>query len=79
MGGQCFPPIRTYIVQNKNKLKKVAFFCTLGGESADNTLSEMQAACLKPPIETISLKTREVNQNTHSAKLREFVDKLKAI
>ena len=27
------PPVRTYLTENKDKIRKVAFYCTMGGSS----------------------------------------------
>jgi flavodoxin len=39
--------IRTYITANKDKFKRLAFFCTVGGLGAKKTLADMEAICGK--------------------------------
>ena len=35
-------PVRTYLEQNKNKFKSVAFFCTYGGSGSEKALKTME-------------------------------------
>jgi flavodoxin len=69
------PAIRTYISNNKEKFKQVAFFCTTGGTGIDKTFLEMEVLCGKQPIATFSATARQVKTNKYD--LREFIEKLK--
>src|SRR4030042_2007717 len=40
---------RTYISQNRDKLKSVAFFCTAGGGSNGHIFSDLKELCGKSP------------------------------
>lgn len=72
-------PIRTYILQNKAKLKtyaKVAFFCTQGGSGSERTFREMEKLCGKTPIALLELTTKEVMQNSSGKKVMGFVERI---
>ena len=76
-GSNPCPAIRTFITQNKNKIKKVALFCTAGGKNTSNTLSEMELLVGSAPLATLSLQTTEVKKNLFSEKVDSFVKYLK--
>lgn len=69
-------PIRTYLSQNKDKLRKVAFFCTQGGSGSKGAFRQMEELCGKKPAKTRALKTREVVKGEHLQKVREFAEEL---
>jgi hypothetical protein len=69
-------PVRTYLTENKAKLKKVAFFCTQGGSGSERTFNEMQQICGKAPKATLVLLTKEVVEGNHAEKVKEFAGKL---
>ncbi|MFH0936417.1 MAG: flavodoxin [Candidatus Woesearchaeota archaeon] len=66
-------PIRTYLYENRDNLKKVAFFCTMGGSGAEKTFSDIENICNKKPIATLQLKTKKVISNNFE-KLKEFIN-----
>ncbi len=70
--GTVVPAVRTYLIENKSKLKKVAFFCTFGG-GAGKTFKEMGEISGKP-LATLGLK----DKNSEDAKeIDKFCSKLK--
>ena len=75
--GSVSTPIRTYIVENKEKFKKVAFFCTEGGRGGEKAFERMAKLCDKDPIATLEIKTKEIKNETHLEKIEEFTNKLK--
>ncbi|MBU4501954.1 MAG: hypothetical protein KKA79_05125 [Nanoarchaeota archaeon] len=70
-------PVRTYLYNNKGKLKKVAFFCTMGGAGDKRAFKRMEEVAGKKPKATLSLTTKEVVQDQHKNKVREFIKNLK--
>ncbi|MDD3225587.1 MAG: flavodoxin [Clostridium sp.] len=70
-------PIKTYIDNNKEKFKKVAFFCTQGGSGSERAFSHMTKECKIEPVELLELKTLEVVKNNHIDKIKEFVENIK--
>jgi len=69
-------PVRTYLTMNKFKFKQTAFFCTMGGSGSKMAFNSMQKLAGKP-ISTLELNAKEVSKINHSAKLKEFIQKLK--
>jgi len=67
-------PVRTYI--SKNKFKKVAFFCTMGGSGDKNAFSEMKKLCGKKPVSVLALKTKEVAMGNFSERIGKFAKEI---
>jgi menaquinone-dependent protoporphyrinogen IX oxidase len=42
-------PVRSFLQEYKEKLPRVAFFCTMGGDDASDTFSEMEDLSEKLP------------------------------
>lgn len=70
------PAVRTYLIKNKDKIKKIAFFSTRGGEKIGKTFEEMEKLS-KKPIAVFSLRTQEVKDGLYENKLNEFCKGLK--
>ena len=75
-GSNMASPVRTYLANNKGKFKKVAFFCTMGGESPGKTFIEMEEICNKMPVACIGLRSKAVKKGEHIPKLKEFAKKI---
>jgi len=50
-------PVRTYLSQNKDKFKKVAFFCTEAGVGHQRAFKEMATLYGQQPVATLVLKS----------------------
>ena len=70
-------PVRTYLTENKDKFKKTAFFCTMGGSGDEKTFAGMGEIIGQKPAGNLALKTREVAENNFEKQAEEFVDKLR--
>lgn len=70
-------PVRTFIAENKDKLKSVAFFITLGGTGEASTLQGMEEACGKKPAATLTVLARELKAGAPMAGIKKFVSELK--
>lgn len=68
--------IRTYIGQNKDKIKKLALFCTMGGSGDLKTFAEMESLSGKTAAAKITIKTREAAKPETDARLDEFVKQI---
>lgn len=69
-------PVRTYITENKDRFKEVAFFCTMGGSGDERAFGEMAEIIGKKPVATLTLKTIEVVKETAGEKIEEFIKSL---
>src|SRR5659263_252116 len=70
---------RTYVANNKSKLKRVAFFCTHGGGESQQLFAEMEALCERRPVSILALQEKEVKTGTYQGKIRQFVDGLQML
>lgn len=74
--GTVSAPMRTFLKNNKENFKQVAFFCTMGGRGSEKTLAEMENISGKKPLATLALTTKEVMSGNFEEKLKEFSEKL---
>ena len=72
-------PIRTFLNENKQELKKVGFFCTLGATGGKRTIKNMEKLCNKKSIASLILKTTEVVNNNCEEKIKKFINNLNKI
>lgn len=71
-------PVRAYILRNRERLKKVAFFCTKGG-SEGGTFKEMENLCGKAPVCVLSLSENDLRSGAHMQQVKEFAKKISKI
>jgi flavodoxin len=62
-------PVRTYLDQNKEKMRRIGFFCTMGSSGAERTFAEMQKICNHEPLAVLVLTTVEVAKNNIEEKV----------
>jgi flavodoxin len=72
------PAIRTYITENKNRFKSVAFFCTMGGKGGPETFESMTKLCEKTPISTLAITKKEIKNELHQDKIKNFSQQFKS-
>jgi len=70
------PAIRTYITDQKDKIKKVALLATYGGSGYEKTFKRMSDLVGAQSVATLGLKTIEVSQNKTEEKINQFIAKL---
>jgi hypothetical protein len=70
-------PVRTYLSANRDRIRRVAFFCTYGGTGSGRALRQMEEACAQAPVLTMALRSEEVRRGAIAAKVRTFVSALK--
>ena len=66
------PAIRTYITENKNRFKSVAFFCTLGGRGEPETFESMTKLCEKTPVSTLAIIRKDIKNELHQDEIKNF-------
>lgn len=72
------PAIRTYITQNTDKFKEVAFFLTSGSTPAENVVPSMEELSGKKGIAYVGLNSKELKDNNkYWAKLTKFLESFK--
>jgi len=70
-------PVRTFLMQYKDQLKNVAFFCTEGGAGAENAFRSMEEITEKRPVAKLVVKELEVKTGRYPAKVSGFVDEIR--
>jgi hypothetical protein len=70
-------PVRTYITENKEKLKNVAFFCTEGNSGDAKTLDAMAGLCGKKATATLVVKARDISKGDYMEKIKKFASEIK--
>jgi len=69
-------PVRTYLRENKNKFKKVAFYCTCGGMGMERAFDEMEKECGQKPVATLVVREKELKKGDYTKKIKKFISKL---
>jgi flavodoxin len=70
-------PIRTYVTEQKNNLKSVAFFCTMGGSGDGRAFATLSEISGQKPLATLALITREVTAGDIEKSIMDFIEKLR--
>ena len=65
------PAIRTYLMENKNKIKKFAFFSASGGDDGGRVASSMQELC-KNKGKILAIEGKSIKDNSYKSKVKEF-------
>jgi len=65
--------IRSYLEKNKGKIKKAAFFATMGGSGDDKAFAAMSEIIGKKPVATLGLKTEEVAKGQSEEEIKKFI------
>jgi flavodoxin len=69
-------PMRAYVLEERRRFKRVAFFCTMGGSGAERVLADLAKLCGKTPVATLSVTDAEIDSG-YLKKLEAFVRALK--
>ncbi len=71
-------PVRTYLTDNKDKLKKVAFLVTEGNRGDETTVKDMEELSGKTPAGTLVVKVKEIKNGEYQDKVKKFAGSIKA-
>lgn len=74
--GSVSSPVRSYLMANKARLGKVAFFCTLGGRGSERAFGQMQGLAGKAPVARCAITAREVLSDRCAGAVAAFVTQL---
>ena len=69
-------PVRAYLVANRSRLQRVAFFCCFGRRRSKAALTQMRALAGKAPLAECELTARESLHSEASQVLSEFVERI---
>ena len=70
--------MRTYLAENKEKLKDVAFFCTEGNRGDEVAFKSMEELCGKKPRATLTVMVRDLSGGSYTDKVERFAGAIKA-
>jgi flavodoxin len=71
-------PVRAYLMQNADRLKRVAVFCTMGGSGDKTAFSETEKICGYNLLASASFLSKEIVAGKFEAKLEKFAQEAKA-
>lgn len=69
-------PVRTFISENKDRIKTVALFCTHGG-GPKNTLKNMAELIGKEAKDSFDLSQKAIQQNNYEKTVNDFIERIK--
>ncbi|HIE06311.1 MAG TPA: hypothetical protein EYP58_05870 [bacterium (Candidatus Stahlbacteria)] len=72
-------PIRTYLIQFQDRLKRTAFFCTYGGMGSGSALKAMADLCQKEPVATLTVQQALVDKGGYLEKVKGFAQKVQPL
>jgi len=67
------PAVRTYLTANKNRFKKVAFFCTQGGAGSKRAFKDMEEISGRRPHALLEITEREVAKEAYMSSIEKFI------
>lgn len=71
-------PVRAYLMQNADRLKRVAVFCTMGGSGDKTAFAEIEKICGYKLLASTSFLSKEIVAGKFEAKLEKFAEEAKA-
>lgn len=70
------PPVRTYVRQNAEHFKQVAFFCAEGGSEDERAFAELTKLCGKRPLATFAVEKKNLPASAHLQGVSGFMDNI---
>lgn len=70
-------PVRSFLKKNKDKLERIAFFCTSLGSEPKIVFMNMQKMINKKPIALVNITARDIKNQHHIEMINQFVQKIK--
>jgi len=67
------PASRTYLLQNKDKIKKAAFFISKGGTPCENAFKDLASVYGKSPEGLFEIKESDINKDECLEKIKSFL------
>ena len=72
------PPMRSYAIAQRDRFKRVAFFCTEGGSGGPRLFRQLQALCGKAPVATLEVTEGDLKSGAYTSKVQEFIQQVSA-
>jgi flavodoxin len=74
--GTMAPALRTYLTQQKSKIKRSACFCTMGGSGDQNLFAHVAEILGQKSAATLTVRTKQVTANGFATELDKFVEQV---
>lgn len=71
-------PVRAFLERNRRNLKRVAFFCTMGGSGSERAFREMERAAGMRPADVLVLRERDL-RGDYGRKIDRFVREVRSV
>ncbi|HEX2958175.1 MAG TPA: hypothetical protein VHO70_15180 [Chitinispirillaceae bacterium] len=71
------PAARTYLMNNRDSIKKAGFFMTFAGTSCNDAFSDLKSVYGKNILGTLEIRQRDIDNTTTEQKVKEFTDLVK--
>jgi flavodoxin len=68
------PPMRSYILKEKDRFNQVAFFCTEGASGAPNAFKAMESLSTKKPVATLEITEGDIKSGQYHEKTHIFTN-----
>ncbi len=72
--GKPAPAVSTYLSKRKDKIDKIAFFCTLGGSGYESTFQCLKNISGKEPVTTLAVREKEIEDGSYKKAVKNFVE-----
>ena len=72
--GNMAPAVRTFLKQYQDKIKQLAFFCTMGGANDQGLFGKMAAAINRQSKATMAIRTKQVLEDNYSSEINNFIE-----
>jgi flavodoxin len=76
--GSVSSPIRTYLIQNRHRFRKVAFFCTCGGRGSIRTFAQITDLIGRNPTGTLDIREKEIAGGGYRLKVGKWIKELRS-
>lgn len=74
--GQVPPAVRTFLMGHSEKIRKIAFFITMGSNSDKSVIKELIKISQKEPVKTLALNSNDLKTKEISSLVHEFTENL---
>ena len=77
--GKMAVPVRAYLEKNKDKIPKLACFCTSGGSDIDKVIEDIDNYLNITPIASFIVKSADIKDGTYKTTIEKFVQEVNSI
>ncbi|MFH1788535.1 MAG: hypothetical protein ABH834_04065 [Candidatus Altiarchaeota archaeon] len=75
-GSNLASPVRTYLRQNKGRIRKTAFFCTMNSSGSEKVFTDMEEESGLHPKAALAVAEKQLSDGSFESEAEEFASKL---